>query len=163
MFFGLLFVDLGVELEDVGMLDQFCQVLFVLFVEVCWVCVGYVLLDVEGLFWGGNFVVLCSLFGMLYFLCIDGGILFVEDVGELLFCIECLLYQLYLFGVLGCQCVLLFGCFSDCCFGLCDNGYMFEVVFGQLCVVVGILVIDGLLYGYGCGQLMLLFGVLVYL
>jgi muramoyltetrapeptide carboxypeptidase len=65
-------------------------------------------LDVEGPLWGGNLAVLCSLIGTPYFpgadgRGIDGGILFVEDVGEPPFRIERLLYQLHLSGVLGRQ------------------------------------------------------------
>ena len=64
-----------------------------------WTSSGEHALDLEGPLWGGNLAMLCSLLGTPYFPRIDGGILFVEDVGEPPFRIERLLYQLHLSGV----------------------------------------------------------------
>ena len=50
--------------------------------------------------WGGNLAVLVSLLGTPYFPQIDGGILFIEDVGEHPYKIERMLTQLMLAGVL---------------------------------------------------------------
>ncbi|WP_431634200.1 LD-carboxypeptidase [Dyella sp. KULCS107] len=157
-FSGPLLADLGAEPEDADTLDQFRQVLSAPSAEVRWACGGHASLDVEGPLWGGNLAVLCSLLGTPYFPRIDGGILFVEDVGEPPFRIERLLYQLHLSGVLGRQRALLLGRFSDCRPGPRDNGYTLEAAFDQLRTVAGIPVIDGLPHGHGCGQLTLPFG-----
>lgn len=157
-FSGPLLADLGAEPEEADTLDQFRQVLSTPSAEVRWACGGNASLDVEGPLWGGNLAVLCSLLGTPYFPRIEGGILFVEDVGEPPFRIERLLYQLHLSGVLGRQHALLLGRFSDCRPGPRDNGYTLEAAFGQLRAVAGIPVIDGLPHGHGCGQLTLPFG-----
>lgn len=157
-FSGPLLADLGAEPEDADTLDQFRQVLSAPSAEVRWACGGNASLDVEGPLWGGNLAVLCSLLGTPYFPRIDGGILFVEDVGEPPFRIERLLYQLHLSGVLGRQRALLLGRFSDCRPGPRDNGYTLEAAFDQLRAVAGMPVIDGLPHGHGRGQLTLPFG-----
>lgn len=157
-FSGPLLADLGAEPEDADTLDQFRQVLSAPSAEASWACGGDASLDVEGTLWGGNLAVLCSLLGTPYFPRIDGGILFVEDVGEPPFRIERLLYQLHLSGVLGRQRALLLGRFSDCRPGPRDNGYTLEAAFEQLRAVAGIPVIDGLPHGHGVGQLTLPFG-----
>jgi muramoyltetrapeptide carboxypeptidase len=157
-FSGPLLADLGAEPEDGETLAQFRQVLAAPSAEVTWACSGAARLDVEGTLWGGNLAVLCSLLGTPYFPRIDGGILFVEDVGEPPFRIERLFYQLHLSGVLGRQRALLLGRFSDCRPGPRDNGYTLEAAFDQLRTVAGIPVIDGLPHGHGPGQLTLPFG-----
>lgn len=157
-FSGPLLADLGAEPEEGETLAQFRQVLAAPSAEVTWACSGAARLDVEGTLWGGNLAVLCSLLGTPYFPRIDGGILFVEDVGEPPFRIERLFYQLHLSGVLGRQRALLLGRFSDCRPGPCDNGYTLEAAFDQLRTVAGIPVIDGLPHGHGPGQLTLPFG-----
>ena len=115
-------------------------------------------LDVEGPLWGGNLAMLCSLLGTPYFPRIDGGILFVEDVGEPPFRIERLLYQLHLSGVLGRQRALLLGDFSQCRPGSYDNGYGLAEAFAQIRRVAGIPVIDGLPFGHEPDKFTLPFG-----
>lgn len=65
----------------------------------------------EGVLWGGNLSVLVSLLGTPYFPRIEGGILFIEDIGEAAYRIDRLLMQLYWAGVLGKQQAVLVG---DC-------------------------------------------------
>lgn len=65
----------------------------------------------EGIFWGGNLSVLASLIGTPYFPDIDGGILFLEDVGEQPYRIERMLQQLYLSGCLKKQQAVVLGNF----------------------------------------------------
>ena len=115
-------------------------------------------LDVEGPLWGGNLAMLCSLLGTPYFPRIDGGILFVEDVGEPPFRIERLLYQLHLSGVLGRQRALLLGDFSQCRPGSYDNGYGLTEALAQIRRVTGIPVIDGLPFGHEPDKFTLPFG-----
>jgi Uncharacterized proteins, homologs of microcin C7 resistance protein MccF len=116
-------------------------------------------IDVEGPLWGGNLAMLCSLIGTPYFPVIDGGILFVEDVGEPPFRIERLLYQLHLSGVLGRQRALLLGHFTQCKPSGYDNGYDLAQGFAQLRGVVRIPVIDGLPFGHEPDKFTLPFGV----
>ena len=115
-------------------------------------------LDVEGPLWGGNLAVLCSLVGTPYFPAIDGGILFVEDVGEPPFRIERLLYQLHLSGVLGRQRALLLGDFSQCRSSDYDNGYGLADSFAQIRRAAGLPVIGGLPLGHEPDKFTLPFG-----
>lgn len=68
-------------------------------------------INVEGILWGGNLSVLASLIGTPYFPDIDGGILFLEDVGEQPYRIERMLQQLYLSGSLKKQQAIILGNF----------------------------------------------------
>jgi muramoyltetrapeptide carboxypeptidase len=116
-------------------------------------------LDVSGPLWGGNLAMLCSLLDTPYFPRIEGGILFVEDVGEPSFRIERLLYQLHLSGVLRRQRALLLGHFSQCRSSHYDNGYALADGFAQLRQVAGIPVIGGLPFGHEPDKFTLPFGV----
>ncbi|RAN79939.1 muramoyltetrapeptide carboxypeptidase [Bacillus sp. SRB_336] len=113
--------------------------------------------DAEGPLWGGNLAVLCSLLGTPYFPRIEGGILFVEDIGEPPFRIERLLYQLHLSGVLARQHALVLGGFSHCRPGARDNGYDLAAAFAQVRAVAGIPVVEGMPHGHA-KQLTLPFG-----
>jgi muramoyltetrapeptide carboxypeptidase len=116
-------------------------------------------LEVEGPLWGGNLAVLCSLFGTPYFPRIDGGILFVEDVGEAPYRIERLLYQLHLSGVLGRQRALVLGDFTQCRPTPYDYGYGLPEGFAQIRRMAGIPVLDGLPFGHEPDKFTLPFGV----
>ncbi len=61
--------------------------------------------------WGGNLSVLASLASTPYMPDIDGGILFLEDVGEQPYRIERMLNTLYLSGILKKQRAIVFGNF----------------------------------------------------
>jgi len=124
-----------------------------------WTCSGEHALDLAGPLWGGNLAMLCSLLDTPYFPRIDGGLLFVEDVGEPPFRIERLLYQLHLSGVLGRQRALLLGDFTDCRHGAYDNGYDLAAGFAQIRRVAGIPVLDGLPFGHAPDKFTLPFGV----
>lgn len=63
--------------------------------------------------WGGNLTVLCGLLGTPYFPHIEGGVLFLEDVGEHPYRIERMLTQLALAGVLQRQKAIVLGQFSE--------------------------------------------------
>ncbi|KRE85444.1 LD-carboxypeptidase [Rhodanobacter sp. Soil772] len=132
-------------------------------VQVEWATASDAELDVEGPLWGGNLAVLCSLIGTPYFpgadgCGIDGGILFVEDVGEPPFRIERMLYQLHLSGVLGRQRALLLGHFSQCRPSGYDNGYDLVDSFAQIRRASAMPVIDGLPIGHEPDKFTLPFG-----
>jgi muramoyltetrapeptide carboxypeptidase len=126
--------------------------------QVAWATTSELELDVEGPLWGGNLAVLCSLIGTPYFPAIEGGILFVEDVGEPPFRIERLLYQLHLSGVLGRQRALLLGNFSQCRPSGYDNGYGLVDSFAQIRRASAMPVIDGLPIGHEPDKFTLPFG-----
>jgi muramoyltetrapeptide carboxypeptidase len=129
-----------------------------------WNAGGETELDVEGPLWGGNLAMLCSLLGTPYFpgingRGIDGGILFVEDVGEPPFRIERLLYQLHLSGVLDRQRALLLGDFSACRPSTYDNGYNLSAGFAQISRLTSVPVIANLPFGHEPDKFTLPFGV----
>ncbi|MBT2143413.1 MULTISPECIES: muramoyltetrapeptide carboxypeptidase [unclassified Rhodanobacter] len=126
--------------------------------QVEWTTTPGLELDVEGPLWGGNLAVLCSLIGTPYFPAIEGGILFVEDVGEPPFRIERMLYQLHLSGVLGRQRALLLGNFSQCRPSGYDNGYGLVDSFAQIRRASAMPVIDGLPTGHEPDKFTLPFG-----
>ncbi|MDW2980468.1 MAG: muramoyltetrapeptide carboxypeptidase [Rhodanobacter sp.] len=126
--------------------------------QVEWTTAPELELDVKGPLWGGNLAVLCSLIGTPYFPAIDGGILFVEDVGEPPFRIERLLYQLHLSGVLGRQRALLLGDFSQCRPSAYDNGYDLADSFAQIRRASGVPVLGGLPIGHEPDKCTLPFG-----
>jgi len=157
-FAGPLLADLGAEPMDETTWAEFRGTLGAASHEVAWPAEGVADVDVQGVLWGGNLAMLCSLLGTPYFPAIDGGILFVEDIGEPPFRIERLLYQLHLSGVLGRQRALLLGGFSHCRSGPNDNGYDLAAAFAQIEGVAGIPVVHGLPHGHGSRQLTLPFG-----
>lgn len=75
---------------------------------------GYDARRVDGTLWGGNLSLLAHLVGTPYMPIIDGGILYVEEVGEEPYAIERMFLQLYHAGILGRQRALVLGDFADC-------------------------------------------------
>lgn len=67
----------------------------------------------QGVLWGGNLAVLCSLVGTPWLPQVEGGIVFLEDVGEHPYRIERMLTQLLYAGVLGRQRAVLLGQFTQ--------------------------------------------------
>ena len=124
-----------------------------------WATRSKLAVDVEGLLWGGNLAMLCSLIGTPYFPRIDGGILFVEDVGEPPFRIERLLYQLHLAGVLDRQRALVLGHFTNCKPHGYDNGYDTAAALDQIGRVAHIPVVRDLPFGHETHKFTLPFGV----
>ncbi|WP_233843468.1 muramoyltetrapeptide carboxypeptidase [Dyella sp. 2HG41-7] len=124
-----------------------------------WECNEAVELAVEGPLWGGNLAMLCSLLQTPYFPRIEGGILFVEDIGEPPFRIERLLYQLHLSGVLGRQRALILGDFTQCRPAAYDNGYDLADGFDQIRRIAGIPVLSGMPFGHEADKFTLPFGV----
>jgi muramoyltetrapeptide carboxypeptidase len=67
----------------------------------------------NAMLWGGNLTVLTSLLGTPFFPQVQGGVLFLEDVGEHPYRIERMLSQLLHAGVLAKQKVIVFGQFTN--------------------------------------------------
>ncbi|NUO72654.1 MAG: muramoyltetrapeptide carboxypeptidase [Frateuria sp.] len=157
-FAGPLLADLGAEPAPAFTWEHFWDTLGSDASVAAWPGAGEAELDVQGTLWGGNLAVLCSLLGTPYFPAIEGGILFVEDLGEPPFRIERLFYQLQLSGVLARQRALVVGEFHACRPGPRDNGYDLDAAFAQLSRMAGVPVIYGLPHGHAARQLTLPFG-----
>lgn len=98
--------------------------------------------------WGGNLAVLTALLGTPYFPQVQGGILFVEDVGEHPYRIERMLTQLWHAGVLAQQKALVLGQFTNYRLAPHDKGFKLQTVVDWLRSHVGIPVLTGLPYGH---------------
>jgi muramoyltetrapeptide carboxypeptidase len=102
----------------------------------------------SGTLWGGNLALVSHLVGTKYFPRIDGGILFLEDVGEHPYRVERMLYQLHHAGVLARQRAILLGQFTEYELNANDGGYDFAGVVAQLRAVAGVPVYTGLPFGH---------------
>lgn len=104
--------------------------------------------DGHGVLWGGNLALICSLLGTPYFPNIDGGILFLEDVGEAPYRVERMLTQLWHAGVLNRQMAVVLGRFTAYKTGASDNGFDMDSVVRWLRETVKVPVVTGLPYGH---------------
>ena len=102
----------------------------------------------SGTLWGGNLALVAHLIGTTYFPRIDGGILFLEDVGEHPYRVERMLYQLHHAGVLARQRAILLGQFTEYELNSNDGGYDFAGVVAQLRGMVDVPVFTGLPFGH---------------
>lgn len=105
--------------------------------------------SISGVLWGGNLTVLCALVGTPWMPNIDGGILFLEDVGEHPYRIERMLLQLLHAGVLARQKAVLMGQFNR--YTLVpgyDRGFRLETVFDFLRSKLSVPVLEGLPFGH---------------
>ncbi len=105
-------------------------------------------LDVSGKLWGGNLAMLTHLLGSPWFPEIDGGILFLEDVGEHPYRIERMMLQLLHAGVLERQSAVLMGDFSQYRLGSLENGYDFDAMLRYLRERLPVPVLTGLPFGH---------------
>jgi muramoyltetrapeptide carboxypeptidase LdcA involved in peptidoglycan recycling len=94
------------------------------------------------------FNLVCSLLGTPYFPNIDGGILFLEDVGEAPYRVERMLTQLWHAGVLNRQMAVVLGRFTAYKIGASDNGFNMDSVVRWLRETVKVPVVTGLPYGH---------------
>ncbi|TSE35528.1 LD-carboxypeptidase [Tepidimonas charontis] len=99
--------------------------------------------------WGGNLSILAGLVGTPYLPAVEGGVLFLEDVGEHPYRIERLLTQLLLAGVLARQRALLLGAFNRFTLTPHDRGFRLETVVAWLrAQLPGVPVVTGLPFGH---------------
>ncbi|MEJ7139158.1 LD-carboxypeptidase [Amphibiibacter pelophylacis] len=106
-------------------------------------------LDTQGLLWGGNLAVLCSLLGTRHWPRVSGGILVLEDVAEPVYRIERLLLQLHQCGVLAQQSAIVLGDFTDCSTGPMDAGYGLKAVVAYLRSQISTPILTGAPVGHG--------------
>lgn len=105
-------------------------------------------LSCEGTLWGGNLALVVHLCGTPYFPSVDGGVLFLEDVGETPYRIERMLYQLHHAGVLARQRAILLGHFTEYALSDNDGGYTLDSVVDELRRICGVPVFTGLPFGH---------------
>ncbi|MEW6695195.1 Murein tetrapeptide carboxypeptidase [Tepidimonas thermarum] len=99
--------------------------------------------------WGGNLSILAGLVGTPYLPTVDGGVLFLEDVGEHPYRIERLLTQLLWAGVLGRQRAIVLGAFNRFALTAHDRGFRLATVVAWLrAQLPGVPVLTGLPFGH---------------
>jgi muramoyltetrapeptide carboxypeptidase len=101
-----------------------------------------------GTLWGGNLAMVAHLVGTPFMPAVEGGILFLEDVGETPYRIERMLYQLHLAGILARQKAILLGRFTE--FALSDNdgGYDLDAAIAQIRSTCTTPILTGLPFGH---------------
>ena len=101
-----------------------------------------------GTIWGGNLSVVSALAGSEYLPRIDGGIVFLEDVGEQAYRIERMLYDLYLAGVFKGQQAIVLGALSGTGEDSYDKRYDVATVIRQLHKLTGLPIYSGMRFGH---------------
>jgi len=101
-----------------------------------------------GTIWGGNLSVVSALAGSEYLPRIDGGIVFLEDVGEQAYRIERMLYDLYFAGVFKNQQAIVFGALSGTGEDSYDKRYDVATVIRQLHELTGLPIYSGMPFGH---------------
>lgn len=119
---------------------------------------GNPVLDLAGTVWGGNLAMIMSLAATPYFPRIDGGILFLEDIGEHPYRIERMLLQLMQTGVLARQRAIVLGDMSGYRLAPADNGYDFEHMLAYLRATLPCPVLTGLEFGHIARRVTIPFG-----
>jgi muramoyltetrapeptide carboxypeptidase len=102
----------------------------------------------EGVLWGGTLALVAHLVGTPYLPVIDGGILFLEDVGEHPYRVERMLYQLHYAGVLGRQAAVLLGSFNGFASSANDDGYDLAAMIAHARARFGVPIFTGLPFGH---------------
>ena len=103
---------------------------------------------VTGTLWGGNLSVVSALAGSPYLPRIDGGIVFLEDVGEQAYRVERMLYDLYLAGAFKGQQAIVFGALSGTGEDSYDARYDALAVIQQLHELTGLPIYTGMPFGH---------------
>jgi len=101
-----------------------------------------------GTLWGGNLAMIAHLCGTPYLPRVDGGVLFLEDIGEHPYRIERMLYQLHYAGVLARQRAVLLGTFNGYELGANDNGYDAAVMVAHMRARLPVPIFTGLPFGH---------------
>ncbi len=101
-----------------------------------------------GTLWGGNLAIVAHLCGTPHFPSVEGGILFLEDVGETPYRIERMIYQLHHAGVLARQRAILLGQFTEYVLSANDGGYDMDTAVAHVRSVCRTPVFTGLPFGH---------------
>jgi muramoyltetrapeptide carboxypeptidase len=113
---------------------------------------------ISGLLWGSNLSLLAHLVGTPFLPRIDGGILFLEEIGEAPYAIERMLLQLFHAGILQKQQALILADFSDCNPEPDRFPYTIEHVVETIRELLPIPVLTGLPFGHVAKKLTLPYG-----
>lgn len=105
-------------------------------------------LDAKGTLWGGNLAMIASLIGTSFLPAIDGGILFLEDVGEHPYRVERMLHQLHYAGILDRQRAVLLGHFTEYALAPHDDGYDLDAAIAQMRATTATPIYAGLPFGH---------------
>lgn len=140
--------DFGVQTPDDLTLDLFHEAMTDQLEILSFESQGSDPVDARGILWGGNLAMLCSLLGTPYFPQIDGGILFLEDIGEHPYRIERYLAQLWQAGVLAKQQAIVLGQFTGYKLSEQDRGFDLGAVISWLRLTVKVPVVLNLPYGH---------------
>lgn len=101
-----------------------------------------------GMLWGGNLALVAHLAGTPYLPDIEGGILFLEDVGEHPYRVERMLYQLLHAGILDRQHAILLGAFTEYELNANDAGYDLAAAIAHVRERVAVPLYTGLPFGH---------------
>ena len=112
----------------------------------------------SGPLWGSNLSLLTHLVGTPYLPNIDGGILYLEEIGEAPYAVERMLLQLFHAGILQKQKALILADFSDCKSEPDRFPYTMEHVVETMRELLPIPVLTGLPFGHVAKKLTLPFG-----
>ncbi len=112
----------------------------------------------EGVLWGSNLSLLAHLAGTPYLPAIDGGILFLEEIGEKPYAVERMFLQLFHAGILSRQQALILGDFTDCEPEPGRFPYAMEHVIDTLRNLLHIPVLTGLPFGHVARKLTMPYG-----
>ena len=113
---------------------------------------------IVGTLWGSNLSLLTHLVGTPYLPDIDGGILFVEEIGEAPYAVERMLLQLHHAGILQSQRALILADFSDCNPEPDRAPYTMEHVVETMRELLPIPVLTGMPFGHVAKKLTLPYG-----
>jgi muramoyltetrapeptide carboxypeptidase len=102
----------------------------------------------RGTLWGGNLAMVAHLAGTRYLPDVDGGILFLEDVGEHPYRVERMLYQLLHAGILERQRAVLLGTFTEYQLNVNDAGYDLAAAIGHVRDRIDVPLYTGLPFGH---------------
>lgn len=102
----------------------------------------------SGVLWGGNLSVVSALAGSTYLPNPEGGIVFLEEVGEQPYQVERMLYSLYLSGAFKKQQAIVLGAFSGAGEDSYDARYNLAAVIEHLSQVTGLPIYTGFPFGH---------------
>ena len=113
---------------------------------------------IEGPLWGSNLSLLAHLVGTPYMPTVEGGILFLEEIGEQPYAIERMFLQLFHAGILHKQSAIILADFTDCDPEAGRFPYSMRHVAETLRELLPIPVLTGLPFGHVAKKLTLPFG-----
>jgi muramoyltetrapeptide carboxypeptidase len=110
--------------------------------------------SLQGQLWGGNLCMICHALATPFFPKLNdlkNGILIIEDIAEVPYAIDRMLYQLQYSGVLATQTAVVLGQFSQYKISHYDNGFDLSTVFNKwhdILAKQGVLLLTGLNFGH---------------